>query len=47
VQAGFASRLIIIPGAAHFWVSDAFEKDSRSFGAIAALQLLQFLEGSL
>jgi acetyl esterase/lipase len=46
-QAGFASRLVIIPGAAHFWVSDAFEKDPRSFGAIAAPQLLQFLQGSL
>ncbi len=46
-QAGFASRLLIIPGAAHFWVSDAFEKDPRSFGAIAAPQLLQFLQGSL
>lgn len=47
VQAGFASRLVIIPGAAHFWVSDAFEKNPRSFGAIVAPQLLQFLEGSL
>jgi acetyl esterase/lipase len=46
-QAGFVSRLILVPGAAHFWASDPFEKDSRSFGAIVAPQLLQFLEGSL
>lgn len=46
-QAGFFSRLILVPGAAHFWVSDPFEKDPHSFGAIVAPQLLQFLESSL
>ena len=46
-QAGFAPRLIIIPGATHFWALDAFEKNPRSFGATAAAQLLQFLEASL
>jgi len=46
-QAGLVSRLILVPGAAHFWASDPFEKDPRSFGAIVAPQLLQFLESSL
>jgi len=45
--AGFVSRLVIIPGAAHFWASDPFEHDPRSYGAIAARQILQFLESSL
>jgi len=46
-QAGFASRLVLIPGAAHFWASDPFEKMPRSYGAIAASQVLQFLEEAL
>jgi acetyl esterase/lipase len=47
VEAGFASRLVLIPGAAHFWVSDPFENMPHSYGGIAAPQLLQFLEGAL
>jgi len=46
-RAGFVSRLMLVPGAAHFWASDPFEKDPHSFGAIVAPQLLQFLESSL
>jgi len=43
-QAGYASRLIMVPGAAHYWASDPFEKDRRSFGAMVAPQILQFLD---
>jgi acetyl esterase/lipase len=43
----FATRLVIIPGAAHFWVSDPFERDRHSHGALAAPRVLEFLEGSL
>jgi acetyl esterase/lipase len=46
-QAGFASRQVLIPGAAHFWASDPFENMPRSYGAIAASQVLQFLEEAL
>jgi len=46
-RAGIVSRLMLVPGAAHFWASDPFEKDPHSFGAIVAPQLLQFLESSL
>jgi acetyl esterase/lipase len=46
-RAGFLARLSLIPGAAHFWASDPFENAPSSYGAIAAPQLLQFLEDSL
>jgi acetyl esterase/lipase len=47
MQSGFLSRLVLIPGAAHYWASDPFENNRRSFGAIAAPSVLQFLEGAL
>jgi len=47
MKAGFSARLIVVPGAQHFWASDAFEKDPRSYGAQAAPQLLKFLEDTL
>jgi hypothetical protein len=37
----------MIPGAAHYGASNAFEYDSRSCGAIAAPQVLQFLDNAL
>jgi len=46
-SAGFSSRLIMIPGASHFWVSDSFESNPRSYSAIAAPQVLQFLDSAL
>lgn len=46
-KAGFSARLSIIPGAAHFWVSEPFENAPGSYGMLAAPQLLQFLEGAL
>lgn len=46
-QAGFASRLVMVPGAAHYWASDPFEKDPHSFGAMVAPQILQFLDSAL
>jgi acetyl esterase/lipase len=46
-QAGFQARLIMIPGAAHYWASDPFEGKPRSFGAVAAPELLRFLESAL
>ncbi len=46
-RAGFFVRRIIVPGAGHFWASDQFENQSRSYGAMVAPQLLRFLGGSL
>jgi len=46
-QAGFFVRRIVIPGAGHFWVSDPFEHEPRSFAGMVAPSLLRFLEGSL
>jgi acetyl esterase/lipase len=46
-QAGFFVRRIVIPGAGHFWVSDPFEHEPRSFAGMAAPTLLRFLESSL
>lgn len=46
-KAGFSARLSIVPGAAHFWVSEPFENAPGSYGMLAAPQLLQFLEGAL
>jgi acetyl esterase/lipase len=46
-DAGFAAQRVDIPEAAHFWVSDPFEKDPQSFGAQAATPLLRFLDASL
>jgi acetyl esterase/lipase len=46
-QAGFFARLIMIPGAGHYWASEPFEGAPRSYGAMAAPQLLRFLESSL
>lgn len=46
-RAGFFVRRIIIPGAGHFWASDSFENQPRSYGAMVAPRLLRFLGGSL
>ncbi len=46
-QAGFFVRRIIIPGAGHFWATDPFESEPRSYNAIAVPRLLRFLESSL
>ena len=46
-RAGFFVRRIIIPGASHFWASDPFEDQPRSYGAMVAPRLLRFLEDSL
>ena len=46
-QAGFFVRRMVIPGAGHFWVSDPFEHEPRSFAGMAAPALLRFLAGSL
>ncbi len=46
-NAGFSVQRLIIAEAAHFWVSDPFEKDPHSFGAMAATPLLRFLDASL
>lgn len=46
-QAGFSAQQLIVPGAAHFWVSEPFENAPGSYGAMAAPALLQFLEGAL
>jgi acetyl esterase/lipase len=46
-NAGFAVQRVDIPEAGHFWVSDPFEKDPQSFGAMAAAPLLRFLDASL
>ena len=42
-NAGFSVQRFVIPEAGHFWVSDPFEKDPQSFGAMAATPLLRFL----
>ena len=44
---GFFVRRIIVPGAGHFWASDSFENQPRSYGAIVAPRLLRFLEDKL
>jgi acetyl esterase/lipase len=46
-QAGFFTRRIIIPGAGHFWSSDPFESDPRSYSAQAIPRLMRFLESWL
>jgi acetyl esterase/lipase len=46
-NAGFPVQRLVIPEAGHFWVSDPFEKDPQSFGAMAATPLLRFLDASL
>ena len=46
-QAGFFVRRIIIPGAGHFWATDPFESEPRSYNALAVPRLLRFLESSL
>jgi dipeptidyl aminopeptidase/acylaminoacyl peptidase len=46
-QAGFFVRRIVIPGAGHFWTSDPFESEPRSYNALTVPRLLRFLESSL
>jgi acetyl esterase/lipase len=46
-QVGFFVRRIIVPGAGHFWASDPFENQPRSYGAMVAPRLLRFLEDAL
>jgi acetyl esterase/lipase len=46
-NAGYSVQRVFIPEAGHFWVSDQFEKDPQSFGAMAATPLLRFLDASL
>ncbi len=46
-QAGFFVRRIIIPGAGHFWASDPFEGEPRSYSATAVPRLMRFLDSSL
>jgi acetyl esterase/lipase len=45
--AGFPVQRLVIPEAGHFWVSDPFEKEPKSYGAMVATPLLRFLEASL
>jgi hypothetical protein len=40
-------RRIVIPSAGHFWASDPFESEPRSYAAQAIPQLMRFLESSL
>jgi acetyl esterase/lipase len=46
-QSGFFVRRIIVPSAGHFWSSEPFESEPRSYGAQAIPQLMRFLESSL
>jgi acetyl esterase/lipase len=46
-NAGFSVQRFVIPEAGHFWVSDPFERNPQSFGAMAATPLLRFLDASL
>ncbi len=46
-QAGFYVRHVVIPGAGHFWASDPFESEPRSYNALTVPRLLRFLESSL
>ena len=46
-RAGFFVSRMIVPGAGHFWESDPFENQPRSYGAMVAPRLLRFLGGSL
>lgn len=46
-NAGFLVQRLVIAEAAHFWVSDPFEKEPHSFGAMTATPLLRFLDASL
>ncbi|HMK71673.1 MAG TPA: alpha/beta hydrolase [Xanthobacteraceae bacterium] len=46
-QAGFFARRIVIPGAGHFWATDPFESEPRSYNALAIPRLLRFLESAL
>jgi acetyl esterase/lipase len=46
-QSGFFVRRIVIPGAGHFWSSDPFESEPRSYSAMAIPRMMRFLEGAL
>jgi acetyl esterase/lipase len=46
-QSGFFVRRVILPGAGHFWSSDPFESEPRSFSALTIPRLMRFLETSL
>jgi len=46
-SAGFSVQRLVIAEAAHFWVSDPFEREPHSFGAMTATPLLRFLDASL
>ena len=46
-NAGFSAQRVDIPEAGHFWVSDPFERNPQSLGAMAATPLLRFLDASL
>jgi acetyl esterase/lipase len=46
-SAGFSVQRLVIAEAAHFWVSDPFEREPHSFGAMTAKPLLRFLDASL
>lgn len=46
-RAGFLARLIMIPGAGHYWVSEPFEGVPHNYAAMAAPELLRFLERAL
>ena len=46
-NAGFSVQRVAIAEAGHFWVSDPFEQEPHSFGAMAATPLLRFLDASL
>jgi acetyl esterase/lipase len=46
-RAGFFVRRIVIPGAGHFWASEPFEGEPRSFSATAVPRLMRFLDSSL
>jgi len=45
-QSGFFVRRIILPGAGHFWSSDPFESEPRSYAATAIPRMIRFLESS-
>jgi len=46
-QSGFFVRRIILPGAGHFWSSDPFESEPRSYAAMSIPRMIRFLESSL
>jgi hypothetical protein len=45
-QAGFYARTIVVPGAGHFWASEAVDEPG-SFGAYADPKMLRFLQTAL